>query len=81
MTRRAAAEALAARPDNVRCGVLRRLKAIGAEDELPEYPSHADVRALMARRGWSDEQALYWVNTTYGDGSPAQLPLSFEASA
>ena len=29
----------------------------------------------MARRGWSEEQALYWLNTTFGDGSPAQLCL------
>lgn len=68
-------EEIAARPDNIRCGIVRHLAAIGARDELPLYPQHSEVRALMERRGWSDEQALYWLNTTFGDGSPAQGTL------
>ena len=68
-------EEVAARPDNVRCGVVRRLAAIGARDELREHPDHSEVAALMERRGWTEEQALYWLNTTLCDGSPAQGSL------
>lgn len=73
--RQAKRDEIASRPDRIRCGIVRHLEAIGARDELRQYPDVSEVRALMARRGWSEEQALYWLNTTFGDGSPAQLCL------
>jgi hypothetical protein len=71
MTKQAREES-AARPDNVRCGVVRHLAVIGERDELRDHPDHSEVAALMARRGWTESQALYWLNTTLCDGSPAQ---------
>lgn len=67
-------EALA-RPDNIRCGIVRHLQALGRRGELPEFPQQAEVADFMARQGWTEDQALYWLRTTLCDGSPAQLGL------
>lgn len=61
--------------DAARAGLLRKMSSEGRRRDLPDYVSADQVRAELARRGVSLEQAAAWCRRLDVCGKPFERQL------